>query len=127
VNILQSVTDVRGTPCGASACVSVPTISAPILVSDGAHAPYCTNDCQFCHTPRRKLKLNLRMINLRIGQSRKREQFRMTLKSPLVSDGAHAPYCTTDCQFRHDSRRKLKLNLRMIHSAKHACGAIPRV
>jgi hypothetical protein len=42
---------------GASACVSVPTISAPILVTDGAHAPYCTDDCQLRHAPRRKLKL----------------------------------------------------------------------
>jgi hypothetical protein len=23
----------------------------------GTHAPYCTNDCQYCHATRRKLKL----------------------------------------------------------------------
>jgi hypothetical protein len=33
------------------------TTSVPILESGGAHAPYCTNDCQYCHATHRKLKL----------------------------------------------------------------------
>jgi hypothetical protein len=35
------------------------TYNLPILESGGAHAPYCTNDCQYCHTNRRKLKLEI--------------------------------------------------------------------
>jgi hypothetical protein len=42
---------------GTSVCVSVPTTSVLILESDVAHAPYCTNDCLYCHATRRKLKL----------------------------------------------------------------------
>jgi hypothetical protein len=33
------------------------TTAVPILESGGAYAPYCTNDCQYCHATRRKLKL----------------------------------------------------------------------
>jgi hypothetical protein len=36
-----------GALCGASACVSVPTTSVPILESDRAHAPYFINDCLY--------------------------------------------------------------------------------
>jgi hypothetical protein len=49
---------------GVSACVSVRilhnergTTSVPTLESGRLHAPYCTNDCQYCHATSRKLKL----------------------------------------------------------------------
>jgi hypothetical protein len=45
------------TRCGESACVSVPSTSVHILESGGAHALYCTKDCQYCLATRRKLKL----------------------------------------------------------------------
>jgi hypothetical protein len=43
------------THCGVSACVSV-QLQSP-LESGGVHALYCTNDCQYSHATRRKLKL----------------------------------------------------------------------
>jgi hypothetical protein len=46
--------------CGASACVSMLITSVAILESDGAHDPYCTNDCLYSHAIRRKQKLKLR-------------------------------------------------------------------
>jgi hypothetical protein len=50
-----------------------------------------------------------------------------TLVSILEWDGAHAPYYTNDCPYRHATRRKQKLKLRVIRSVKfHACGPIPR-
>jgi hypothetical protein len=42
--------------CRASACVSMPTTSVPILELGGAHARRYCNDCQYRHTTRRKLK-----------------------------------------------------------------------
>jgi hypothetical protein len=56
------------------------------LDSDGAHAPYCTNDCLYRHATRRKQKLKLRMIRsvyTYAGQIRVRKQIRVTLKTPL--------------------------------------------
>jgi hypothetical protein len=72
----------------ASACVSVPTISVPILESDRAHSPFCTNKCLYRYATRRKLKLKLRVIRsvkfYACRKSRVREQIRVTLKTPLV-------------------------------------------
>jgi hypothetical protein len=43
--------------CGSPACVSVPTASVPDEVeSEEAHAPYCTNDCQYRYTTRKITK-----------------------------------------------------------------------
>jgi hypothetical protein len=32
----------------------------PIFESGGAHAAYCTNDCQYCQSTRRKLNSRMR-------------------------------------------------------------------
>jgi hypothetical protein len=56
-----------------------PTTSVFILESGGADAPYCTNDCQYCHGTRRKLKLETAYYT----QSEICEQIRMTLKTPF--------------------------------------------
>jgi hypothetical protein len=47
--------------CRASACASVATILVPILETDGAHAPHCTNDL-YRHATRIKLKFKLSLI-----------------------------------------------------------------
>jgi wyosine [tRNA(Phe)-imidazoG37] synthetase (radical SAM superfamily) len=45
--------------------------------ADGAHAPQCTNDCLYCHTTRRKLKLQT-------AYDPQREILRMRAKSACV-------------------------------------------
>jgi hypothetical protein len=51
-----------------------------------------------------------------------------TISVPILkSHGAHAPYRTNNCLYRHTTRRKQKLKLRMIRSVRfHACGPNPR-
>jgi hypothetical protein len=73
-------------PLRSIACVSVPTISVPILESGGAHGPYCSKNCQYCHATRRKLILETachsqREIS-RIRADPAFEQIRMALKMP---------------------------------------------
>jgi hypothetical protein len=46
-----------------------------------------------------------------------------TSVSILDSGGAHAPYCTNDCLYRHATESKQKLKLRMKF---YACGSNPR-
>jgi hypothetical protein len=75
--------------CEASACVSMPTTSVSILESDGAHAPNCTNDCQYCHATRRKLKLET-VYHLQREISRMRAKSACVIKSawqktPLIA------------------------------------------
>jgi hypothetical protein len=48
------------------------------LESDGTHAPYCTNDCQYCHATRRKL-------NLETANHPQREILRMRADLAYVS------------------------------------------
>jgi hypothetical protein len=51
----------------------------------GRYAPYCTNDCQYCHATRRKLKLeSARHPQREISRMRACvfEQICMTLKTP---------------------------------------------
>jgi hypothetical protein len=67
--------------CVASACVSVPTNSVPILESGGAHALYCTNDCQNSYAIRRKLKLET-------AYDPQREILRMRANPACVSKSA---------------------------------------
>jgi sulfatase maturation enzyme AslB (radical SAM superfamily) len=67
--------------CGASACVSVPTTSVPILESGGAHASYCNKDCEYCHATRRKL-------NLETAYHAQRELSRMRANPACVSKSA---------------------------------------
>jgi hypothetical protein len=50
---------------GASACVSAPATSVPMLESDVAHAPYYTNDCLYRQATCRKHKLKLHNHPLR--------------------------------------------------------------
>jgi hypothetical protein len=58
----ERANNVRERAYNNTACMSVlsiyTTTSVSILESGVTHAPYCTNDYQYCHATRRKLKLD---------------------------------------------------------------------